>query len=535
MKIKTKAILIGSIVSILTIFVNIYIVYTSKKVEDLTKELDKHVILKQVILEKITSTVGYGGFIHHFKNYVIRGQEKYYIKAKKEYFTLKSLGEQLSKGVPKEVKEKYKKNFDIFLGVMTKYYNALDVVKKLWSEGKSVKEIDKAVKISDAPAIKALKNINTTINEEKNEHIEKTISMLKKHNLIVIIGFIIVTIFIIVVGFIIISILNKIEDLNKKIKDLASGEGDLTKEIQIVSNDEIGEVAKHMNEFIYKLRNEMIEIKSSVDENKVIVNESENNAETLQKSVQKQNELINKVVNIASEISDDLGVAEEKVITTFEDVNKTKTFLSSTLEVLDELVNQINTQTENESDIFSKVSTLVDQTNQIQDIVGLIKEVADQTNLLALNAAIEAARAGEHGRGFAVVADEVRKLAERTQKNLNEIEVAIKSIIQSVNDVEGNIENNKETFLQMSEKTSTLMERTNHTVESLDNTLQTAQDASKETVKINYHVRELIKTNDVLIKETGKVEKLLNSLKHIANRLTQTSKKLIDVINHFKF
>jgi len=290
-----------------------------------------------------------------------------------------------------------------------------------------------------------------------------------------------------------------------------------------------------MNEFIHKLKNQLVEIKMAIDENKIVVNESENDSKTLEKNIQIQNKLINKIVNIANAVSDDLGRAEEKVVTTFEDVNKTKSFLSSTLEVLDDLVHQINTQTENESDIFSKVNTLVEQTTQIQEIVGIIKDIADQTNLLALNAAIEAARAGEHGRGFAVVADEVRKLAERTQKSLNEIEIAIKSIIQSVHEVEGNIEENKENFLHMSDKTSTLMDRTNHTVESLDNTLKTAKEASAETIKINYHVRELIDTNDVLIKETSKVEGLLDSLKSISDRLKNTSKKLISIIGEFKF
>ena len=343
----------------------------------------------------------------------------------------------------------------------------------------------------------------------------------------------------IVMGFILLfikkSIISPVNDLKDKIKDLSSGDGDLTKELKITSHDEVGEVAKYMNEFIYKLKNQLTEIKMAIDENKIVVNESENDSKTLEENIQIQNNLINKIVNIANSVSDDLGVAEEKVVTTFEDVNTTKSFLSSTLEVLDDLVHQINRQTENESDIFSKVNTLVEQTTQIQEIVGIIKDIADQTNLLALNAAIEAARAGEHGRGFAVVADEVRKLAERTQKSLNEIEIAIKSIMQSVHEVEGNIEDNKEQFLKMSDKTSTLMDRTNHTVESLDKTLKTAEEASSETIKINYHVRELIDTNDVLIKETSKVEGLLDSLKSISARLENTSKKLITIIGEFKF
>ncbi len=73
---------------------------------------------------------------------------------------------------------------------------------------------------------------------------------------------------------------------------------------------------------------------------------------------------------------------------------------------------------------------LADKSKEVSSVVSLIEDIADQTNLLALNAAIEAARAGESGRGFAVVADEVRKLAERTQKAIKDIEMAVRSMQQ---------------------------------------------------------------------------------------------------------
>jgi len=345
-----------------------------------------------------------------------------------------------------------------------------------------------------------LRSVDATISEikaESHKEIKNAIMLYVGIGLIILLLLGAIT-YLFISGFVV----KPIYELREKIKELSSGDGDLTKTLNIAYRDEIGDVAIHMNTFINKLKDQLSEIKMAVDENNITVNDSENNAEILEKSIQIQNELINKIVTITNEVSDDLGVAEEKVITTFEDVNTTKSFLSSTLEVLDDLVSQIDVETENENDIFVKVNTLVEQTNQIQDIVSIIKDIADQTNLLALNAAIEAARAGEHGRGFAVVADEVRKLAERTQKSLYEIEIAIKSIMQSVHEVEGNIENNKENFLQMSKKTSMLMERTNNTVDSLDKTLKTAEEASAETIKINYHIREMITTNEVLIKET---------------------------------
>lgn len=105
------------------------------------------------------------------------------------------------------------------------------------------------------------------------------------------------------------------------------------------------------------------------------------------------------------------------------------------VKMLQETANTMQGIDESSKDTSMKAKEVVEQSNDIKSVVSIIADIAEQTNLLALNAAIEAARAGEHGRGFAVVADEVRKLAERTQKSLAEINANINILTQSIIDI----------------------------------------------------------------------------------------------------
>jgi len=257
-----------------------------------------------------------------------------------------------------------------------------------------------------------------------------------------------------------------------------------------------------------------------------------NSFENINESVNKQSQIITQVQNYVKDVEHNLAIAEEKVITTTEDITKTQEILNKNSSILEDVVNKVRVEADKEIEVAQKITELANQSNQIKDVINIIKEIAEQTNLLALNAAIEAARAGEHGRGFAVVADEVRKLAERTQKSLAEIDVAIKIIVEGILQAQREIEENVQNFQEAMSKTDNLVIQTNETMQSLTSTITNAKEATEETIKINTYVRMLIEATEGLVKEsnitkeaTDKLALIIKELKNVANELNNESKK----------
>ena len=196
------------------------------------------------------------------------------------------------------------------------------------------------------------------------------------------------------------------------------------------------------------------------------------------------------------------------------------------------LINSINVTTQKENEIFDGMNQLHNNVSDIDNVLNIIGEIADQTNLLALNAAIEAARAGEHGRGFAVVADEVRQLAEKTQKSLNEINVTVKNITNSItnyHDMVGENVKNFDGITNVSNEVEVMVKDISKNIDDTYNKSAVTIESSKEIETDIEKINSLMINIDKLSDENAKsVETINKQIEELNNSMKELDRKIND-------
>jgi methyl-accepting chemotaxis protein len=305
----------------------------------------------------------------------------------------------------------------------------------------------------------------------------------------------------IVLYFVVTRLLEPLHALRKSLQEINSGQGDLTKRLEITSNDEFGDVSNEFNTFIDYLQNLITEVKGRSR------NVRENTDKTALSSAQSSTELNTQLVeldNLATSINRMSATANDVATnaqTAAERANQADVATQEGEQVVDRTTESILQLTDQMGNVVETITHLVDYSNNIESILTVITNIADQTNLLALNAAIEAARAGEHGRGFAVVADEVRTLASKTQESTKQIHDMINQLQEGVREAEKAILENKDkansTQLIAKEASSALETIRNSIHEISDMTGQIASAADMQSTSAQEIDHNTIRIRDI--------------------------------------
>jgi methyl-accepting chemotaxis protein len=225
-----------------------------------------------------------------------------------------------------------------------------------------------------------------------------------------------------------------LDAMTSGLRAIASGEGDLTRRLEVKSQDEIGQASKVFNDMMANFAQLVRQVGDSASHVSGAAHELVTGAKQVANSSHQQYEKSRAVTAAVERMVSSIVEVAESTEHVHEQSRESQTRSREGTQTLDRLITEIGRVKSAVNEMAGAVNEFVSSTVSITNMTREVKDIADQTNLLALNAAIEAARAGEQGRGFAVVADEVRKLAEKSATSANEID-SITRTLNSKSDV----------------------------------------------------------------------------------------------------